>query len=98
MSLSKKIDLSRDFAADVSLSEAPPLLGFCLGWQGKFVGYESGQIQSVKLLQNMVSSTTQHPPHPPGHGHTVSVYTVLFTWEGGKGGGIGESARRLEGQ
>jgi hypothetical protein len=27
-----------------------------------FVGSESGQIKSVKLLQNMVSNTTHHPP------------------------------------
>ncbi len=40
----------------------PSLLGFCLGWSSTFVGSESGQIQSVKLLQNIVSNTTQHPP------------------------------------
>jgi hypothetical protein len=44
MSSSKKIDLQRP----------PPLLGFCLGRSSNFVGSESGQIQSVKLLQNMV--------------------------------------------
>jgi hypothetical protein len=40
--------------AGVYLSEAPPppLLGFCLEWSSNFVGSESGQIQSVKLLQN----------------------------------------------
>ncbi len=49
MSSSKKIDLKRDFAAGVNLSEAPPpLLGFCLGWCSSFVGSESGQIQSLK--------------------------------------------------
>ncbi len=37
----------------------PPLLGFCLGWCNNFVGSESGQKQSVKLLQNMVSNTIQ---------------------------------------
>jgi hypothetical protein len=26
-----------------TLSEAPPLLGFCLGWQRNFLGAESGQ-------------------------------------------------------
>jgi hypothetical protein len=31
-----------------------PLLGFCLGWSSNFVGSESGQILSVKLLRNMV--------------------------------------------
>jgi hypothetical protein len=36
----------------------PPLLGFWLGRQGNFVFSESGRLQSVKLLQNMVSNTT----------------------------------------
>ncbi len=31
-----------------------PLLGFCLGWSSNFVGFESGRIQSVELLQNIV--------------------------------------------
>ncbi len=31
-SLFLKIDLKRDLAAGIYLSEAPPLLGFCLGW------------------------------------------------------------------
>ncbi len=53
----------------------PPLLGFCLGWSSNFVGSESGQTKSVKLMQNMVSNRTQHPPPPPSH--TLSVYTVL---------------------
>jgi hypothetical protein len=34
------------------------LLGFGLGWSSNFVGFESGQIQSVKLLPNMVSNRT----------------------------------------
>jgi hypothetical protein len=59
----------------------PPLQGFCLGWSSIFVGSESGQKQSVKLLQNMASNTTQYPPPPPSH--TLSVYTVLSLWEGG---------------
>jgi hypothetical protein len=42
-----------------------PLVGFCLGWCSNFVGSESGQKQSVELLQIMVSNnTTQHPPPP----------------------------------
>jgi hypothetical protein len=41
----------------------PPLLGFCLGWCSNFVGSEPGQKQRVKLLQDMVSNTTQHPHH-----------------------------------
>jgi hypothetical protein len=58
----------------------------CLGWGSDFVGSESGQRQSVQLLQNTVWSTTQlntcHPP-PPSHSHTLSVYTVHLVWEGG---------------
>ncbi len=60
----------------------PPLIGFCLGWCGNFVGSESGQIQSVKLLQNMVSNRTQHPI--PSQPHTVCTYSsVLWHREGG---------------
>ncbi len=43
-----QIDLERDFAAGVYLSEAPlppPLLSFFLGWSSNFVGSESGQKQ-----------------------------------------------------
>jgi hypothetical protein len=47
------------------------LLGFCLGWSSNFVRSESGQIKSVKLMKNMVSNRTQHPPLPPSH--TLSV-------------------------
>ncbi len=39
-----------DFAAGVYLSDS-----------SNFVVSESGQKQSVKLLQNMISNTTQHP-------------------------------------
>ncbi len=42
------------------------------------MGFESGQKQSVKLLQNMVYNTTPHPPS-----HTLSVNTVHLLWEGG---------------
>jgi hypothetical protein len=52
-----------------------PLLGFCLGWCDNFVGSESGQTQSVRLLQNIVSNRTQHSPPPSSY--TLSVYTVL---------------------
>ncbi len=38
---------------------------FCLGWCRNFVGSESGQKQSVQLLQNMVYNTTLHPAPPP---------------------------------
>jgi hypothetical protein len=66
-----------------------PLLGFCLGWSGNFVGSESGQFHSVKLLQNMVSNRTQHLPPPPSH--------TVCTLSQGRGGG-GEPERRLEWQ
>jgi hypothetical protein len=36
----------------------PPILCFCLEWKSNFVGYISGQIQSVKLQHN---STSHHP-------------------------------------
>jgi hypothetical protein len=35
----------------------PPLLGLCLGWSSNFVGSESGQSQSVKLLQSWLDNT-----------------------------------------
>ncbi len=56
------------------------------------MGSEPGQKQSVKLLQNMVYNTTQHP-HPPPHSDTLSVNTVHLLWEGG-----GEVIEKLEGQ
>ncbi len=56
----------------------PPLLDFCLGWSNNFVGYETGRIQSVILLQNMVSNRTQHST-TPSQPHTVCVqYTKLY--------------------
>ncbi len=55
------IDLLRDFAAGVYLSEAPPLLGCYLGWFGNFGGSESGQIQS----ENSCKYGLQHNPVPP---------------------------------
>jgi hypothetical protein len=64
-----------DFAAGVYLSEAPSPPSFLLGWSSNFIGSESGQIQSVKLMQNKVSNRTQHPSTPPSH--TLSVYTAL---------------------
>ncbi len=60
----------------------PPLIGFCLGSSSNFVGSESGLKKNVKLLPNMVSNTTQHPPPPPSH--TLSVQSVLWLWGGGK--------------
>jgi hypothetical protein len=68
------------------------LLVICLGWCDNFVGSESGQKQSVKLLQNMVYITIQHPPPPP-QSHTLAVYTVHFSL--GRGG---IDQREVEGQ
>ncbi len=78
MSSSKKLTCKGTFSAGIYLSEAPPLLGFSLSWSSNFVGSESGQILSVKLLQNMVSNRTQHLPPPPSN-------TVLDTGKGGRG-------------
>ncbi len=69
----------------------PPLLGVCVGWSSNLIGSESGKIQSVNFLQNMVSSRTQHPPPPPSQ--ILSAY-----FDTGKGGGRVEPKRRPEGQ
>jgi hypothetical protein len=61
----------------------------CLGWWSNFVGSKSGQKQSVKLLQNMVYSTIQHPPQPP----TVCIYCTFSLGRGG-----GEVREKVEGQ
>ncbi len=56
------------------------LLVICLGLCSNFVGSESGQKQSVKLLQNMVYSTIQPPPPPPPvthHGVRLSNHTYV---------------------
>ncbi len=64
---------------------------FCLGWWSNIVGSKSGQKQTEKLLQNMVSSTTQHPPPPSPHSDT----RLYCTFRLGKGGvGRGRSERR----
>ncbi len=49
----KKFTGKATFRQVFLLSEVPPLLGFCLRLSSNFVGFESVQIQSVKLLQNM---------------------------------------------
>jgi hypothetical protein len=73
------------FETGANLSEALSPPRFCLGWSSNFVGSESDQIQSVKLLQNMVSNTTQQHPHPlPSLNHTL--YCLYFdTEKGGRG-------------
>ncbi len=90
MSSSKIIYLKRDFAAGVYLSEAPFPPRFWFG-----VGSESGQIQTVKLLQNVVSSST-NTLHPLSAPHCLK-YTVLSLTQG-RGGGRVEPERRLGGQ
>jgi hypothetical protein len=67
---SKKYYLKRDFAAGDYLSY--------------FVGTESGQIQSVKLLQNMVSNRTQHHPPTPLHTLRTCTYSDRKEEEGGE--------------
>jgi hypothetical protein len=52
----------------------PPLLGYCLRWSNNFVGSESGQIQSVKLLQTMVSNRTKQN----GFTRLMRVYVGLI--------------------
>ncbi len=89
MSSSKKIYLQRVCGRCFICLRTPPLLGFCLGRSSNFV---SGQKQSVKLLQNTVSNTTQHPPHPSQQ-HNVCTLIQEKGWSGG-----GELERRLEGQ
>jgi len=51
-----------------------PLLGYCLGWSTNFVGSESGQIQSVKLQQNTVWSSTGINTPTNSQTHTVFIY------------------------
>jgi hypothetical protein len=54
--------LQKDFAAAVYLFEVPShprFLFFVLGWECNFMGSESGHMQSIKVLQNMVSNTTE---------------------------------------
>jgi hypothetical protein len=54
---------------------------FCLGWCSKFVGSESGQKESVKLLKNMVYNSTPTPlPTATNCLYILYVYC-------GKGGG-----------
>ena len=70
--------------AGVYLSEAPPpLLGVCVGWSSNFVGSESGQIQSDKIMQKMFSNMTQHP-HPIPAKHCLHI--LYFDTGKGKGG------------
>jgi hypothetical protein len=60
MSSSKKLTFKETWRQMfICPREAPPLKkGFCLGWSSNFVVYESGHIQSVKLLHDMISNRT----------------------------------------
>ncbi len=53
---------------------------FLFGVGGNFVGSDTGQKQSVKLLQNMVYITNPLPPHS----HKLSVQYSTLLWEGGR--------------
>jgi hypothetical protein len=74
-----KNDTKSLYAWTKELKDTNPLMSsllvICLGWCSNYVGSESGQKQSVKLLQNMVYSTIQHPP-PPSHTHCL--YTLYI--------------------
>ncbi len=83
MWLSKTIDLERDFAAGVYLSEAPSPPKFLFGVAKQFCRFRIW----CTLLQNMASNTTQHPspiPAPP-QSHTFGFTCTLNL---GRGGGV----------
>ncbi len=71
----------------------PTLLSFCLGWCSNFVSSESVhcQIQSVKLIQNMVSNRAQHPHALPVTHCLYIMYCTVPYLDTGKGGGRGEA-------
>ncbi len=91
MSSSKKLTCKGTLWQVFICERPPPLLGFCLALSSNFVGSESGQIQSVKPLQNMVSNRIQHPT-TPSQPHTVCIYCTLTQ---GRGGGRVEPQRRF---
>ncbi len=64
---------------------------FCLGRCSNFVGSESGQKQSVKLLEYGL----QHNPTPPPQPHFLYNLYCAFTL--GRGEGWGRSERRQRG-
>jgi hypothetical protein len=64
----------------------PTLLRFLFGWSS-FAGSESGQIKSIKLLQNMVPNSSQHSPI---HKATLPYVNNVLYFDTGKGEG-GES-------
>jgi hypothetical protein len=68
------------------------LLNFLFGVVKQFVGSESGQKKSVKVLQNMVYNTTQHLPH------SHCLYILYPFTLGRRGEGTGEVREKVEGQ
>ncbi len=71
------------------------LVSFGKGWWSNFVASESGQKQSVKLLQNMVHNTVQHPhPPTPPQPHTVCIYCTFSLGRGERG----DVREKVEGQ
>ncbi len=68
----------------------PPPFRFFFWWFSNFVGSESGQIQSVKLLQKMVSGLNNPQPLPATHCLYIGYGTVLpfDTGKGVGGGGV----------
>jgi hypothetical protein len=73
-SLRLKSNLQKEFASVVYLFVAPLPSQVCflgLGKQICMVGSESGHLQSVLSLANMVCNTPQHPPSHP----IMSAYT-----------------------
>ncbi len=63
-----------------------------LGWSSNSVGSESGQIQSAKLLQNIVYNRTQHPYPLPA---TYCLYILYF--DSGKGDGGSRTREKVRG-
>ncbi len=94
MSSSKRLTC-KGTVAGVYLCEAPWPSPPKFRGSSNFVGSETGQIKSVKLLQicSPTGLNNQHPPPFPSH--TLSVYMFFDT---GKGGGRVEPERRLEEQ
>ncbi len=66
------------------------LLVICLGWCSNFVASESGQKQSVKLLQNMVYTTILNKSRHIVVGVFIVHSSMVFTLFD-----IVESAKRL---
>ncbi len=100
MSSSKKMTCKWTLRQLFICLRPPPLLGFCLGVLQQFCRFWiwSDTHSSVKLLQNMLSNTTNIPP-PPRYTHCNRIYflyTHICTYSHRKGGRV-EPERRGEG-